>query len=565
DSTELTATFIGGAQYLWNTGNPADNQQKLWVKQSGSYSATVTNSGGCKATSPAVNIVVKSKPLVSLSSSAANDSACSTDSITFTATAGHDTYNFMVNGVTKQNTSSNTYRTKLVPADVVSVIATKAGCASLAADKNLVIITPLPAPVISCGTATTSSVTFNWGAVSNATGYEVSTNNGANWVTPSSGATGTSHQVTGLGFSTNVTLLVRALSAGPCAFGSSGQQSCSSLPCSGVTFTTILGDTLICPGDSTTITIGNISAPNFALKFNNGAFATDTVFWVQPNITTSYPFELVDSANLVCPPATFNADVKVDNVPALNVGYSPANEVCQGAPVQITSSTGFATYTLHVNGLPSALTNSTGAFSFSAVTGGVPLNVVAQTVNGCEASSPDKAFTVNPLPNVGFTANVNNKMVTFDDTTANAVTWDWDFGDNSGTATTKNPTYTYATVGSFDVKLIVTDNNLCVDSATQQITTANVSTGEIEGLNRLEVYPNPTTGKVKLDLNWQGNGVITIKVTDITGRTISTETITETGVMSREINLTALPGGTYLVHIQAESGEKVIKLLKHDK
>jgi gliding motility-associated-like protein len=54
-------------------------------------------------------------------------------------------------------------------------------------------------------------IRFRWNAVPNATGYEVSTDNGNTWSLPSSGLTGLTHTVTGLQVGQSVTLIVRAL------------------------------------------------------------------------------------------------------------------------------------------------------------------------------------------------------------------------------------------------------------------------------------------------------------------------------------------------------------------
>ena len=49
--------------------------------------------------------------------------------------------------------------------------------------------------------------------------------------------------------------------------------------------------------------------------------------------------------------------------------------------------------------------------------------------------------------------------------------WQWNFGDG-GTASTQNPTHTYATAGSFTVKLVITDINGCKDSITRNVLTS---------------------------------------------------------------------------------------------
>lgn len=74
---------------------------------------------------------------------------------------------------------------------------------------RVVPIDSLDAPVVSCGTATESSVSFVWDAVSSANGYEVNVG-GAGWMSPSPGPL--THTVTGLAINTEVEISVRAIS-----------------------------------------------------------------------------------------------------------------------------------------------------------------------------------------------------------------------------------------------------------------------------------------------------------------------------------------------------------------
>lgn len=103
------------------------------------------------------------------------------------------------------------------------------GCASDTRDKATAGVLPvLPAPVVTVDSVGTNIIIFRWTAVTGATGYEVSTNGGTTWVTPSSGSTGLTHTVTGLPLGTTVTLLVR---------GTGGCQPAISQPVSATTRT----------------------------------------------------------------------------------------------------------------------------------------------------------------------------------------------------------------------------------------------------------------------------------------------------------------------------------------
>ncbi|KAB2913518.1 MAG: T9SS type A sorting domain-containing protein [Bacteroidetes bacterium] len=566
DTVTVSAAFSSTNKYKWDTGNPGDTFNVVKITQGGTYRVTVTSAGGCSSVSAPVTVTVKPKPVVTITTSAVNDSVCQGDSVTYTATAGNDNYTFSVNSTTVQNSASNSIRILPASGTVVSVIAQKNGCQSSAVQKTVTVVAPAAGPTISCGTPTTSDVTFNWTTVAGATGYEVSTDTGKTWNSPSTGAAGTSHTITGLGFSTSVKLWVRANTSSLCGKSQTSNQTCATLSCSGVTYKTTIGDTLLCPGDSTTITLSDFSTSKYSIKFNNGSFASDTVFWAKPNATTNYPFEIIDSTKLNCGAAPFTVSVGVDNVPTLTATAVPGTTVCFGKTINLTSSTGFSSYTAFKNSVPTGTPNATGAFNNLTVVSGDKMTVEGQTSAGCKATSNELTFVVNPLPKPGFTATINNKSVTFDDTTTTSNIRVWTFGDNTAPViTTKNPTHNYATVGTFDVKLVVIDNNQCVDSVTKQITTTNVSVGEIAGLNGLDVYPNPTTGVLQLNINWQGNSVLTVKVTDITGKTVYTEAIEDKGAIKQTINLQHLPNGTYLLHLQSADGEKTLKVLKQDK
>lgn len=87
---------------------------------------------------------------------------------------------------------------------------------------------------------------------------------------------------------------------------------------------------------------------------------------------------------------------------------------------------------------------------------------------GTCADSVFKNVRVLNLPIVNISANDSNACkapftVNFTDLTANAVNWQWDFGDGN-TAAINNPSNTYNTLDSFDITLIVTDAAGCVDT-----------------------------------------------------------------------------------------------------
>jgi PKD repeat protein len=83
-----------------------------------------------------------------------------------------------------------------------------------------------------------------------------------------------------------------------------------------------------------------------------------------------------------------------------------------------------------------------------------------------QAVKPVANFTHNP-------ASGNMPLtVTFDSSasTGNITAYNWNFGDNVGTSTEANPTYTFANEGIYTVSLIVSSNGLDSDNVTATIT-----------------------------------------------------------------------------------------------
>ncbi|MEQ9303272.1 MAG: PKD domain-containing protein, partial [Marinoscillum sp.] len=81
---------------------------------------------------------------------------------------------------------------------------------------------------------------------------------------------------------------------------------------------------------------------------------------------------------------------------------------------------------------------------------------------------------VNPLPEVSFTSSevcegsstTLNNSTTVEDGFLSAFLWDFNDGESS---TLDSPLHTYATYGTFGVKLIVTSSEGCIDSLTQNV------------------------------------------------------------------------------------------------
>jgi xanthomonalisin len=104
----------------------------------------------------------------------------------------------------------------------------------------------------------------------------------------------------------------------------------------------------------------------------------------------------------------------------------------------------------------------------------------------------DYDFMILPIRSVnitpGFNFNANNLTVSFTNTSTNASTYSWNFGDG-GTANTANPSHNYPSSGTYQVKLVVGGpaGSGCADSITQSVVVTNTAIGEISNW-----FENPT-------------------------------------------------------------------------
>ncbi len=171
---------------------------------------------------------------------------------------------------------------------------------------------------------------------------------------------------------------------------------------------------------------------------------------------------------------------------------------------------------------------------------------------------------VDPLPIANFTHVVNpsnNGEVTFTNTSTDADTYLWDFGDGSGTSTDTNPVYTYAATGLYDVVLTSTDPLCGNDQITIQVDVTVDTLGlEDDNIETLKVYPNPFNSVIAIILT-SGFDPNNMRATiyDIRGRIVHDDFSIDQNRMIIN-NLNGLSTGTYLLNIEdLSTGQRLLK------
>ena len=156
----------------------------------------------------------------------------------------------------------------------------------------------------------------------------------------------------------------------------------------------------------------------------------------------------------------------------------------------------------------------------------------------------------NASTNTSLTANFTDASVS----QLGVIAYKWSFGDGM-TDATKNPSHTYATAGSYDVKLVVTNADGQKDSITKTITPGTSSINSKYSTNLFKAYPNPAVDKINLVVNY-GESMQSVTMHDMTGK----EVYRSTGNVE-SIDAANLTRGVYSITVKTNSSIGVQRIV----
>lgn len=161
----------------------------------------------------------------------------------------------------------------------------------------------------------------------------------------------------------------------------------------------------------------------------------------------------------------------------------------------------------------------------------------------------DTAWNSNYLVvNAAATYSAAGNVITFTNSSSNATTYAWDFGDNS-TDTQQNPTHPYLD-GSYTVTLIA-GNGCDADTITIPVVIATGINDITADAAQLQVFPNPSNGMFTLSLENRMLYPATLKVYNSTGACVYNLPVQSD---KTAVDLSQLPSGMYSLLLRTESG-----------
>lgn len=251
--------------------------------------------------------------------------------------------------------------------------------------------------------------------------------------------------------------------------------------------------------------LGSITGWNW--NFGNGGTST------QQNPAYSYANPGTYNVKLVVGSGTGCLDSITQQITVHEKPTAAFNQtdVCVGTAMNFTDGSTVGTGTItgwgwnFGDGNTSTQQNPSHNYAFS---GQYTVTLIVTTNNGC-ADTISQTVNVHPSPVAAFTATTacEGGMTQFtDQTTGNPGAWAWDFGDG-GTSAGQNPQHQYGAPGTYNVKLVVTSTNGCVDSVTQPVT--------VHPVPQVEFTPDITDGCNPVCVNFTHS--VTISGGSVTG------------------------------------------------
>jgi gliding motility-associated-like protein len=224
----------------------------------------------------------------------------------------------------------------------------------------------------------------------------------------------------------------------------------------------------ICDGDAASVSAYNMSGGTggpYTYSWSTGQ--TGVSFSDNPAVTTNYTVTISDG----CSPDTFAITTVIVN-PLPIVAFGPAGSSgCAPVSVDFTDSSITSVGSFYSWNMGDGTGSNQQAFSYIYTNPGT-YNVVLTitSAEGCTSTSTPHPIAVYPVPNADFIAPAEweimegvtplqmNNLSTYSDT------WFWDFGDG-GTDSIFNPAHSYTDTGFYNIMLISTNSEGCIDTA----------------------------------------------------------------------------------------------------
>src|SRR6056297_2739358 len=166
-----------------------------------------------------------------------------------------------------------------------------------------------------------------------------------------------------------------------------------------------------------------------------------------------------------------------------------------------------------------------------------------------------------PLPLASFDYEVEDLTVSFSNSSEHADAYLWDFDDGS-TTVAEHPVHTYPDLGLYEAELVAI-SNLCENhSSKMSIDLNTVNVEDIEEVNAISIYPNPSDGVIYIDFHDKLSQKLSCAIFSSDGKKIWEKSYNEnTAFQLNRIDLRTFPDGLYILQFNTRDAHSTQKII----
>ncbi|MBS1630199.1 MAG: hypothetical protein JST27_09095 [Bacteroidetes bacterium] len=523
DSVLFTYSGTTGVSYQWNVnGAPISGAiaSTYKAKSGGSYTVTATTGAGCADTSNPTLVTVNPLPSATITASGPT-AICSLANVSLCAPTGFVSYQWKVGGVNVATGGSSACYSASATGNYTVSVTDNNGCSNTSVPVG-VLVNPLPVVTTSptdtitiCGGTTTTisgspcnntTYSYMW---RNLTGY-IGGATSCNYTTGTPG-------VYRLKVTDNLT---------GCADSSKAVTVITTTPPPATA--TRVGAATICDGDSSLLNANTGTGLSYQWNYNGSPIAGATAGSYYAKAQGSYT---VTVSLGTCSSTSAAVSISVNPAPASYITYNTPLQFCEGSAVALNANIGTGiTYLWYLNDTP---TTNNSTLYVAMATGVYSLRTTNSL--GCSSFSDTLHVTVWPAPHP--TLSTTDVTMT---TTQTYASYQW-FLNNVAIGGATSQSYTATENGAYKVRVI--DSNGCEGYSDLKFI-QNVGITPTATSLAIKVYPNPTTGILKIDAPVK----VKLALHDVTGKVVAE------AVDVKQLDISRVANGTYLLFIYDMNG-----------
>jgi hypothetical protein len=551
NATAGSGTITGYQWQLNNVDITGETNSTYSASSAGSYTVIVYNSNGCSTTSAAFNFTIANNPTVTITG---NASICSGNPtlLTANATAGSGSiigYQWQESNIDIGGETNSTYNASASGSYTV-VVTNSFGCTAVSTP---FVVTANASPTVSITGDTAICSGGNVILTANALAGS-GTITGYQWQLNSVDLTGETNSTLAATASGNYTVIVTNSN------GCTTTSAAYSVTVANLPTASVAGNGTMCAGDNNVLTAnataGSGTITGYQWQESNVDIAGETNSTY--TATAGGSFTVIVTNSYGCTQTSAPFIVTAASGPTVTITGN--GTLCAGDSILLTaSSTDLITsYQWQLNSV-----NISGATDSTYYANGAgDYTVIVTNSSGCSTTSTLATVTITPMPVAGETRLIVGDGVSFTNTSTDATTYTWDFGDGSPTDNSTNPTHLYTADGTYAVTLIACNSCGC-DTLIDSVTVSTLLVQSIPDANDFHIYPNPVNETLNVDFNSASAQSYSISIVNSLGQVVYSEVIKNgSGNMHSAVNVSAYSGGCYTLQVTGSASVIRKKFIK---